>query len=79
MQRDNDAAALGCVSISYVDAGLISRELYPNKGLTRDLAADLALPDDRRNAAVRQDARIRNDTLKAARGSGSPTMSSSPA
>jgi PAS domain S-box-containing protein len=67
MNRENDATALGAVTISYVDAGLMSRELYPTKGLTRDLATDLRLPGNGRNAEIRQDAQIRAATLQDAR------------
>jgi len=67
MQDDHDARRMGCVSVSYVDAKQVVHELYPTKGLLRDLNADLALPNTRPNAAARLDARIRTETLHLAR------------
>ena len=68
MLPSNNLPAMGCVSISYVDASLRARELDPTAGLVRDLAVDLrACRSPRRNAAVRLDAQIRTEAIQSAR------------
>ncbi len=58
------APLMGCVSISYVDPDLQTQELFPSKGLRRDLAAELKLP---KGSAVRLDAQIRSEAIATAR------------
>ncbi len=74
------APRIGCVSISYVDLGLQTQELYPSKGLRRDLRAEneerrrvearLNNPSEERrlpNYPVLLDAKIRTEAIAAAR------------
>jgi len=67
MRPGQNAPTIGCISIAYVDPSLHRRELYPAKGITRDLGADAALPNTPKNASTRLDARIRVEPIEAAK------------
>ena len=75
MQPDQTSLAAGCVSISYVDAGLRVREVYPSVGVQYDLNAELSLPETPENAKVLNDARTRFAAIETARKLSDPALS----
>src|SRR6202142_193429 len=74
-QPDQTSLAAGCVSISYVDAGLRVREVYPSVGVQYDLNAELSLPETPENAKVLNDARTRFAAIETARKLSDPALS----